>query len=87
MHDGPLRGSPCWSEPQNGGLPWDAILCSDVFRAFKPDKECYLGAIELLGGEPGAIMLCAAHNYDLENARGFGMHTAYVSRPLEYGPN
>lgn len=72
---------------KNTGLPWDCILCSDVFHAFKPDKECYLGAIKLLGGDAGTIMLCAAHNYDLDHAQGFGMLTAYVNRPLEYGPN
>lgn len=72
---------------KNAGIPWDSILCSDVFRAFKPAKECYLGAIDLLGGEPESVMLCAAHNYDLSRGRKFGMQTAYVDRPLEYGPN
>jgi len=71
---------------KNAGLPWDAILCSDVFRAFKPAQECYLGAIDLLGGEPQSLMLCAAHNYDLSRGRKFGMQTAYVNRPTEYGP-
>lgn len=72
---------------KNAGIPWDSILCSDVFRAFKPAKECYLQAIELLGGEPQSVMLCAAHNYDLSRGRKFGMQTAYVDRPLEDGPN
>ena len=72
---------------KNSGIPWDSILCSDVFHAFKPSKECYLGAIDLLGGEPETIMLCAAHNYDLSRGRKFGMQTAYVDRPLESGPN
>jgi len=71
---------------KNAGLPWDAILCSDVFRAFKPARECYLGVIDLLGGEPQSVMLCAAHNYDLSHGRKFGMQTAYVNRPTEYGP-
>jgi 2-haloacid dehalogenase len=71
---------------KNAGIPWDSILCSDVFRAFKPSKECYLGAIDLLGGDPETIMLCAAHNYDLSRGRKFGMQTAYVDRPLESGP-
>ncbi|NQW01215.1 MAG: haloacid dehalogenase type II [Rhodospirillales bacterium] len=72
---------------KNAKIPWDGILCSDVFRAFKPARECYLGAIELLGGEPQSVMLCAAHNYDLSQGRKYGMQTAYVDRPLEYGPN
>jgi 2-haloacid dehalogenase len=72
---------------KNSCIPWDSILCSDVFHAFKPSKKCYLGAIDLLGGEPETIMLCAAHNYDLSRGRKFGMQTAYVDRPLESGPN
>jgi 2-haloacid dehalogenase len=30
-------------------------------------------------------MMVAAHNYDLAAARGEGMATAFVPRPLEYG--
>jgi 2-haloacid dehalogenase len=71
---------------KNASIPWDSILCSDVFHAFKPSKKCYLGAIDLLGGVPETIMLCAAHNYDLSRGRKFGMQTAYVDRPLESGP-
>ena len=71
---------------KNAGIAWDGILCADVFRAFKPEKETYLGAIELLGGVPESVMLCAAHNDDLAHARSHGMQTAYVNRPLEYGP-
>jgi len=69
-----------------GGLPWDCILCAEIFRHYKPDPEVYCGAIELLGWEPEEIMLVAAHNYDLRAARSHGMRTAFVPRPLEYGP-
>ena len=31
-------------------------------------------------------MLVAAHPLDLEGARGAGLRTAFVDRPLEYGP-
>ncbi len=75
------------SMAKNAGIPWDGILCSDVFRAFKPEKKTYLGAIDLLGGVPESVMLCAAHNDDLAHARSHGMQTAYVNRPTEYGPN
>ena len=71
---------------KHGGLSWDCILCAEVFRHYKPDPEVYLGAIELLGWEPGEIMMVAAHNYDLKVARSLGMRTAFVLRPLEYGP-
>jgi 2-haloacid dehalogenase len=31
--------------------------------------------------------MVAAHNGDLVAARSRGFHTAFVSRPLEHGPN
>ena len=69
-----------------GGLPWDVILCGQVFRHFKPDPEVYLGAIEMLGCQPHEVMMVAAHNDDLKHARSHGMRTAFVLRPTEYGP-
>ncbi|MBT3305619.1 MAG: haloacid dehalogenase type II [Alphaproteobacteria bacterium] len=68
-------------------IPWDFIISSDLFRHYKPDPEIYLGAINLLGGEAERLMLVAAHNYDLANARAHGMKTAFVLRPTMFGPN
>jgi 2-haloacid dehalogenase len=74
------------SMAKRGGLPWDCILCAEIFRHYKPDPEVYRSAIELLGLEPQEIMMVAAHNYDLKAARDNGMRTAFVARPNEYGP-
>jgi len=71
---------------RHGGLPWDVILCAEIFRHYKPDAEVYLGAARLLGCEPQEVMMVAAHNYDLRAARSHGMRTAFVARPAEYGP-
>ena len=30
------------------GLPWDLIMCAELFEHYKPDNETYLGAAELL---------------------------------------
>lgn len=69
------------------GLPWDTILSAELVHHYKPDPETYRSAIEYLGmGEPGAVMMVAAHNGDLANAASHGMKTAFVARPLEYGP-
>jgi 2-haloacid dehalogenase len=65
------------------GLPWDTVLGSDIFRHYKPDPETYLGAAEILGLEPGQVMMTAAHTRDLESARELGLRTAFVYRPLE----
>lgn len=73
---------------KRAGLPWDCILSSDMFKAYKPQPETYSGALELLGGgAPGSVMLLAAHNGDLAHARSHGMATAFVARPTEYGPD
>ena len=71
---------------KRAGLPWDCILCAEIFRHYKPDPEVYRGALELLALEPEEVMMVAAHNYDLKAARSHGMRTAFVPRLLEYGP-
>jgi 2-haloacid dehalogenase len=71
---------------KEGGLPWDCILCAEIFHHYKPDPEVYRSAIALLGWKPDEIMMVAAHNYDLREARSHGMRTAFVARPLEHGP-
>ena len=68
------------------GLPWDTVLGSDLVRHYKPDAEMYHSAIEFLGsGDPGAVMMVAAHNNDLVRAAEHGMKTAYIARPYEHG--
>jgi 2-haloacid dehalogenase len=71
---------------RHAGLPWDVILCAEIFRRYKPDPAVYLGAVRLLGLEPHQAMMVAAHNYDLRAARALGLRTAFVARPAEYGP-
>lgn len=71
---------------KRGGLPWDAILGAEVARHYKPDGETYLTTVELLGLRPEECMMVAAHGNDLSAAAACGMRTAYVFRPLEYGP-
>jgi 2-haloacid dehalogenase len=69
------------------GLPWDTVLSAELVHRYKPDPATYRSAIEFLGdGEPGAVMMVAAHNGDLASAGSHGMQTAFVPRPEEYGP-
>lgn len=67
-------------------LPWDCVFSAELFRHYKPDPETYLGAARLLGLAPRQVMLVAAHKDDLFAAKACGLSTAYVRRPLEYGP-
>src|SRR5947199_224769 len=52
-----------------------------------PEAQVYLTGVRVLGLEPGGVMMVAAHPMDLEGARGAGLRTAFIDRPLEYGPN
>jgi 2-haloacid dehalogenase len=68
------------------GLPWDCIITAENARCYKPRPEVYRTAIELLGVRPEQVLMAAAHNYDLAAAQALGMRTAFIPRPLEYGP-
>jgi 2-haloacid dehalogenase len=71
---------------KHAGLPFDAILSTELARTAKPAPAAYQLAVDYLGFPPGRIMLVACHKYDLRAAREFGMHTAFVTRPDELGP-
>jgi 2-haloacid dehalogenase len=70
---------------KRAGLPWDCVLSAEVFRAYKPDPATYLGVAKVFDLAPERVMLVAAHHDDLAGARGCGLRTAYVERPLEFG--
>jgi len=71
---------------KHAGLPWDAVLSAELAAAYKPDLEVYEKAADLLGLKPEQVMMVAAHNVDLRAAAEVGFRTAFVPRPLEYGP-
>jgi 2-haloacid dehalogenase len=71
---------------KHAGLPWDAILGAELARHYKPDREVYQSAADFLDLEPAAVVMVAAHLGDLRAAKGVGLKTAFVIRPLEYGP-
>jgi 2-haloacid dehalogenase len=70
---------------RRAGLPWDCVLSAEIARHYKPDREVYRMACELLDLEPAQVMMVAAHNHDLLAAQGLGLATAWVARPLEHG--
>jgi 2-haloacid dehalogenase len=71
---------------RRAGLPWDAVLGAEVARAYKPTPEAYLRSAEALGLRPEQCLMVAAHPADLAAAARCGLRTAYVPRPLEFGP-
>jgi 2-haloacid dehalogenase len=71
---------------KHGQLPFDAILTAELAKIYKPASAVYQLAVDYLGYQPSQILMVACHKYDLKAAKAFGMHTAFVARPLEFGP-
>jgi 2-haloacid dehalogenase len=71
---------------KRANLRWDVILSAELARHYKPDPRVYQSAATLLDLRPDQMLMVAAHPDDLRAARAVGMHTAYVHRPLEFGP-
>lgn len=72
---------------KHAGLPWDVILGSEVVRHYKPCPDAYINCADALGLPPESCMMTAAHNNDLVAASQQGFRTAFVLRPVEYGPD
>ena len=72
---------------KHANLPFDAILTAELARSYKPAPAVYQLAVDFLGYLPEQIVMVACHKYDLKAARAFGMRTAFVARPLEFGPD
>jgi 2-haloacid dehalogenase len=66
-------------------LPWDCILSTEIFKAYKPDPRTYLGVLDLFDAQPHEVMMVAAHASDLQAAKACGLQTAFIHRPLEWG--
>lgn len=71
---------------QRHDLAFHAVLTGELVRSYKPSSALYRLAIASLGVPAEQLMMVASHPYDLEAARRHGMRTAFIHRPLEYGP-
>ncbi len=71
---------------KHASLPFDAVLTAELAKSYKPSPAVYQLAVDYLGFPPDQILMVACHKYDLKAARAFGMRTAFVARPLEFGP-
>ncbi len=72
---------------KHAALPIDAVLSAELVRSYKPDPAVYRLCFDYLGVAPDEVMMVACHKYDLHAAKALGMRTAFVARPLEFGPN
>ena len=72
---------------EHARLPFDEVISAEHANAYKPDPRTYLTAVERLGVAPGETLMVAAHMGDLAAAGQLGLRTAFVARPLEWGPS
>jgi 2-haloacid dehalogenase len=71
---------------RSNGLAWDAIVSCQMIGVYKPHREAYETALTWLGLRADEALMVACHNFDLNAAQDVGMRTAFVRRPLEWGP-
>jgi 2-haloacid dehalogenase len=70
-------------------VEFDAVISVQAAGVFKPHPAVYRKAAQILGREPGQIMMVAAHSFDILGARACGYRGAYVNRynlPTEESP-
>eukprot|EP01041_Mallomonas_annulata_P018159 gene18159-36961_t len=70
---------------KHAGLPLDCVLSAEVFKAYKPHPDTYLGVARVFDVPPEQVALVATHHDDLAAARACGLRTAYIERTLELG--
>lgn len=58
----------------------EQIISVDEVQLWKPRKEVYLHCAQRCGVEPSAMMLVAAHGWDIHGASEAGMRTGFVRR-------
>ncbi len=71
---------------KSAGIPFDCILSAELAGSYKPDPRVYGLVPGLFGVPAGKVLMVACHPGDLAHAAGAGLRTAFVPRPLEWGP-
>jgi len=68
------------------GLSWDAVFSCEAIGKYKILPEPYQTVARFLQFKPDECLMVACHNFDLDAAKAVGFKTAFVKRPLEWGP-
>jgi 2-haloacid dehalogenase len=58
----------------------DAHLSCEMVQRWKPAREPYLYACDVLGVHPSDAWMVAAHSWDIGGAAAVGMRTGWLSR-------
>ena len=72
---------------RHNGLSWDAVFSCEGIGKYKVLPEAYDTVARYLQLDPSQICMVACHNVDLDAAKARGYKTAFVKRPLEWGPD
>jgi 2-haloacid dehalogenase len=68
------------------GIIWDSVLSCDLLGVYKPDPKCFTRATEIVGCDPGEIMMVASHPSDVRAGVKAGYRSAYI-RPRLFDPD
>lgn len=71
---------------RTAGMSFDCILSAELAKSYKPDPSVYLLPTAYFDVRPDQVLMVACHPGDLDGARSAGLRTAFVPRPLEWGP-
>jgi 2-haloacid dehalogenase len=67
--------------PHSGTGPlWDRVVSVAAAGSFKPHRDTYATAAELVGLDPAEVLFVANHAFDCVGAKAAGMRTAFVDR-------
>ena len=67
-------------------IPFDCILSAELARSYKPDPRVYALVPGFFDVPAATVLMVACHPGDLVHAARAGFRTAFVPRPLEWGP-
>lgn len=72
-----------------GRFKWDAYFTSETFGLYKPQRDIYLKAIDVMGLDRSEVIYVTSNQFDVFGAKGVGFRTAWVDRwsepPEPYG--
>ena len=76
-----------------GRFKWDAHVTSETFGLYKPHRDIYLKAINVMGLDKAEVIYVTSNQFDVFGAKGVGFRTAWVNRwnetlePYGYTPD
>ncbi len=62
------------------GIPFDAVISVAAAGSFKPHRNTYAKAAEILGVRMEEVLFVANHEFDVVGAKAAGMRAAFIDR-------